>query len=291
VDRQTAERCTILRGLVGSTVHGLNVNDGIEDRDEMGICVEPLDDAMALWDPFEQFIYRTAAEREGRSNARSTGGDLDLTIYSLRKWMRLAIKGNPTILLLLFTSQDQLVSCDELDAELRALTPEIVSRRVQAPFLGYLQAQKQRLTGERGQKRIHRPELEEMYGFDTKYAMHMLRLGFQGVELLSTGQLSLPMREPERSFLLDVRRGRVSEQECLAKAESLEHELDDLATTSILRAEPDEQRVEQWVLEAYRRRWGTRVTHSNGGRSPQLGQSASERNQDSGIRNQDSGLV
>jgi hypothetical protein len=72
VNRETVERCTILRGLVGSTVHGLNVNDGIEDRDEMGICVEPLEDAMALWDPFEQFIYRTAAEREGRDNARST---------------------------------------------------------------------------------------------------------------------------------------------------------------------------------------------------------------------------
>ena len=40
MDRDTAERCTILRGLVGSTVHGLNVNDGIEDRDEMGICVD-----------------------------------------------------------------------------------------------------------------------------------------------------------------------------------------------------------------------------------------------------------
>jgi hypothetical protein len=51
--------------------------------------------------------------------------DLDLTIYSLRKWMRLALKGNPTIL---------------------------------------------------------------------------LRLGYQGVELLTTGQLSLPMREPERSY-------------------------------------------------------------------------------------------
>jgi hypothetical protein len=87
-------------------VHGLNVNDGIEDRDEMGICVEPLEDAMALWAPFEQFIYRTAAEREGRDNARSTAGDLDLTIDSLRKWTRLALKGNPTILLLLFTPDD-----------------------------------------------------------------------------------------------------------------------------------------------------------------------------------------
>jgi hypothetical protein len=46
-------------------VHGLNVNDGIEDRDEMGICVEGLEEAMALWAPFEQFIYRSAAERRG----------------------------------------------------------------------------------------------------------------------------------------------------------------------------------------------------------------------------------
>ena len=222
MNRETAERCTILRGLVGSTVHGLNVNDGIEDRDEMGICVEPLEDAMALWAPFEQFIYRSAAEREGRENARSIAGDLDLTIYSLRKWMRLALKGNPTILLLLFTPDDQLVHCDAFGRELRGLAPQIISRRVQGPYLGYLQAQKQRLTGERGQKRIHRPELEEMYGFDTKYAMHMLRLGFEGVELLTTGRLSLPMREPERSYLLDVRRGKIGEQECLTKAGELE---------------------------------------------------------------------
>jgi len=222
VNREIAERCTILRGLVGSTVHGLNVNDGIEDRDEMGICVEPLQEAMALWAPFEQFIYRSAAEREGRENARSVAGDLDLTIYSLRKWMRLALKGNPTILLLLFTPDDQLVHCDAFGRELRGLAPQIISRRVQGPYLGYLQAQKQRLTGERGQKRIHRPELEEMYGFDTKYAMHMLRLGFEGVELLTTGRLSLPMREPERSYLLDVRRGKIGEQECLTKAGELE---------------------------------------------------------------------
>ena len=133
--------------------------------------------------------------------------------------------------------------------------PQIVSRRVQAPFLGYLQAQKQRLTGERGQKRIHRPELEEMYGFDTKYAMHMLRLGFQGVELLTTGRLSLPMREPERSYLLDVRRGKVGEEECLARAGELEQQLIALETTSSLPDAPDERRVEDWVLDAYRRSW------------------------------------
>lgn len=32
---------------------------------KMGICVEPLEEAMALWAPFEEFIDRTAAEGEG----------------------------------------------------------------------------------------------------------------------------------------------------------------------------------------------------------------------------------
>jgi predicted nucleotidyltransferase len=253
--RNEAEAYTILRGLVGSTVHGLNVNDGIEDRDEMGVCVEPLHEAMSLPEPFEQFIYRTAAEREGRQDARSSAGDLDLTIYSLKKWLRLALKGNPTILLLLFTPADQLVHVEELGTELRGLTPAIVSRRVQAPYLGYLRAQKQRLTGERGQKRVHRPELEEMYGFDTKYAMHMLRLGFQGVELLRTGSLSLPMREPERSYLRDVRLGKVSEQRCLTRADELERELSDLATTSLLPEAPDASKVAGWMVDVYRCRW------------------------------------
>ena len=35
-----AEPNTVLRGLVGSTVHGL-VLSGTDDRDEMGVCVEP----------------------------------------------------------------------------------------------------------------------------------------------------------------------------------------------------------------------------------------------------------
>src|SRR4051794_37761366 len=33
-----------------------------------------------------------------------------------------------------------------------------------------------------------------------------------------TSNLSLPMREPERSYLLDVRRGKISEQECLTQS-------------------------------------------------------------------------
>jgi predicted nucleotidyltransferase len=38
--RRIAEDGLILHGLVGSTVHGLS-NPGTDDRDEMGVCIEP----------------------------------------------------------------------------------------------------------------------------------------------------------------------------------------------------------------------------------------------------------
>jgi hypothetical protein len=37
----------------------------------MGVCVEPFGVPMSLGEPFEQFIYRSAAEREGRQRAHS----------------------------------------------------------------------------------------------------------------------------------------------------------------------------------------------------------------------------
>jgi hypothetical protein len=74
-------------------------------------------------------------------------------------------------------------------------------------YLGYLRGQKERLLGTRGQKRVHRPELDEAHGFDTKYAMHAARLGYQGLELLETGFLTLPMPEPDRSRVMAIRTG------------------------------------------------------------------------------------
>jgi hypothetical protein len=63
------------------------------------------------------------------------------------------------------------------------------------------------------------------------------------------------MREPERSYLLDVRRGKISGQECLTRAGELERELADLERTSALPEAPEEARVQEWVLEAYCRSW------------------------------------
>lgn len=63
-----------------------------------------------------------------------------------------------------------------------------------------------------------------------------------------TGGSGLLMREPARSFLLDVRRGQVSDEERLDQTGELEREIIDLPTASPLQQELDEQRVEQGML-------------------------------------------
>jgi predicted nucleotidyltransferase len=117
--RSIAERTTILRGLVGSSVHGL-VLDGTDDRDEMGVCVG--------FGRFEQWVHRSAAKREGSVGARSRAGDLDLTIYSLRKWARLALQGNPTVLLLLYLPDNAVVIRTGVGQQLQKLAPAFASK-------------------------------------------------------------------------------------------------------------------------------------------------------------------
>ena len=220
----------------------------------MGVCVEPRRFVIGFG-KFEQWVYRSAAEREGRDGARSQAGDLDLTIYSLRKWARLALQGNPTVLLLLYLPDNAVVVRTSVGQQLQKLAPAFASRHAGRRFLGYLEAQRQRLVGERGQRNINRVDLIEQFGYDTKYAMHMLRLGHQGVEFLESGRLTLPMQEPVRSQLMDVRRGRSNLADILEECTQLELRIGALLHTSPLPLEPDLRTVESFVMDTYEGAW------------------------------------
>jgi uncharacterized protein len=248
-DRPMALASCILMCVVGSTVHGLAVKDGVEDLDVMGICCEPPDRVLGLRQ-FEHWVGRTQADGE-----RSSGGDIDAVVYSLRKWARLAAQGNPTVLLPLYAPDDQLLVRSDFGLRLRAMADAFASRQAGLRFLGYSRAQRARLEGRRGQLRVHRPELVERYGFDTKFAGHLLRLSYQGVEYLETGRLTLPVPEPLVSHLCDVRLGRVPLSDVIAESMEVEARLEGLLETSPLPPYPDTDRIDAFLVETYTGWW------------------------------------
>jgi uncharacterized protein len=263
--RRIAEDGMILRVQVGSGVHGTSVT-GQDDRDEMGLCLEPPQFVTGLARVpngtrgqaplvlFEQYERHTAWDRPGGLANRSGAGDLDVIIYSARKWARLALAGNPTVLLVLFVPDEEVVFRNEAGAELVRNAHRFVSRLAAGRFLGYLKAQKAAMTGQAG-AHTNRPELVAVHGYDTKYAMHALRLGLQGIELLTTGRITLPVPAPHRDTLRAVRRGELGLADVLGLVTGAEARLTGLRDSSALPEQPDRPWVDGWLHRSYLSFW------------------------------------
>lgn len=102
-----------------------------------------------------------------------------------------------------------------------------------------------------------RAELERKYGYDTKHAVHLLRLLGMGAEILETGQVHV--YRPDREWLRAVRDGLLSYEELLETAAAYEARLEELCESSPLPDEPDFDTVEALVVELQERfLWETR---------------------------------
>ena len=243
--RNRAIRRSILEVTVGSTVHGTSVDDGLEDLDLMSIVIEQPYTYMGF------SMTDTWVERTKPDGVRSEAGDVDRSMYGLRKFLSLALKNNPTILLAFFVPPKHIRHISKEGEELRALYPHIVSRQAIGPFQGYMKQQHERLLGLRGQRNVTRPELVEAYGYDTKYAGHIIRLGYQGVELLRTGKLTLPMPLAERSEVVRVRTGCYTLAQVSQLIIDAEEKLKRAAIETSLRPYPDREAVQEWMVNTY----------------------------------------
>jgi len=253
-DRETALGAEILRTVVGSGVHGIAI-EGTDDHDEMGVFVEPPDRLFGTGKPFDHYVFRTQPEC-----ARSGPGDTDLVVYSLRKFLRLACKGNPTALLPLYAPAESVLVTTPLGDELRALAPSVLSRQAVHRFLGYLHSQRERLLGQGSRHGVpNRPELVERFGYDTKFASHALRLAYQGLEVARDARLTLPMRDAERERVLAIKRGDVHDlAEVLAEIGRVQAEVEEILATgrSPLPEVADLPAITAWSVQAHRRQWG-----------------------------------
>lgn len=194
------------------------------------------------------FVWSTAGD-----DRRNGPNDVDVTLYSLKKWAVLACKGNPTALHFLFAEGDV---ADPLWKEIVASRRVFLARNCAKQFLGFADDQLKRMTGKKGRgKKGQRLEIEKKYGYDVKAAMHTLRLLYECKEIVSDGVITLP--RPERDFLVRVRTGKYSMEKVLSMAEKLFHECEAAVSESTLQEKIDRVAVSLLVARTYRKAWGT----------------------------------
>jgi predicted nucleotidyltransferase len=232
----------------GSELHGAKVQ-GTDDLDIYGLYIEPPELVVGL-DSMPHFVWSTAG------NERRNGpADVDITLYSLKKWAGLACKGNPTALHFLFTKSTVR---SKIWSEIVVHRHVFLSRSCVPQFLGFANAQLKRISGQLGRgKKGQRPELEEKYGYDVKAGMHAIRLLHECRELVTTGKITLP--RPERDLLIRVRTGKYSMDKVLAMAQEQFVECEDAARASSLPEKIDRDAVSRLLVESYRGAWDSRA--------------------------------
>lgn len=265
---EQAEKGVILKILAGSHVHGLNV--ATSDRDIEAIVVEPIDQMVRIGQPWEdieqvqQFIYCPDAHISDLHRPEECGACVrqpDVKYFSLRKWCRMAANGNPNFLLILFAPKENILAMNALGSQLREMKDLFLSKGAIRSHLGYMQGQRTRMVnhqrefgagGGRGKPRF---ELIEKLGYDTKFAMHLLRLALQGLELATSSTITLPMAAGNRETLLSVRQGKMSLGEVLDWAAFLEAEMKKAFDASALPPQPDLAAIDAWMQKIYLRTW------------------------------------
>jgi hypothetical protein len=198
-------------------------------------------------------------QRTQPEGSRSGPGDIDRTLHPLRRFLYLAASGNPSVLMSLWAP---VLQATEDGLELQGLGQHFVGRHVIPRYRGYMESQAKRLLGIGGGRHGRRgggqrEELIGAHGYDTKYAMHCARLGFQGLELLQTGSLTLPMEGSTAEWLLAVRRGEVPIEEWWNQSLRLDAELEALSDDDSIPEGPNRDVIEEWSVTTHLKIWSS----------------------------------
>lgn len=156
----------ILGGIVGSTAYGLAGQHSDEDR--AGVFIAPLTDLLVERDPTEASIV---------------SHEPDITLHELGKFVRLAVKANPTVSELLWLDHYDVIT-PAGQALVDARGGLLSANAVRNSYVGYAVSQLKRL--ERG---------ETVGKRRAKWGRHCARLHICGQELLRTGELTVNVSE------------------------------------------------------------------------------------------------
>lgn len=214
----------ILKAVTGSRAYGLDTPES--DTDIKGIFVAPTDEILGLfWSDNKATIDRN---------------NPDECYHEVGKFMRLAMKANPTVL-----EQLYLVGYLELTKHGKMLVDNrhhFLSQTIYHSYGGYAISQARKLNA-RGDS--FSSETKNHYA---KHARHCFRLLWQGRELLETGNLTVRVTPEQRKQLFAI--GELPVDDLVNRFEKEFKKFDNIVTK--LPKEPNYNKINEMLLKIRR---------------------------------------
>lgn len=222
----------IYQVLYGSDAYGTTTNDS--DNDIRGIFLPTKEQMLGFYPP------------ECHDWMDESG---DYVFFSLKKFFSLAVKSNPAVFEWLFVPENLIQKMTEEGEMLRKNRGLFLSQEVYYRFKGFAFQEFSsltKLTGQSGEKR--KKQIIEL-GYSPKNAMNVIRLMEQGIELLETGNLTMP--RPNADELRAIKLGQLKYNDVVKRFYELLTHLDSAKEHSNLPLKPQLKEAEELMIKIY----------------------------------------
>jgi len=244
--------------LMGSVAYG--VSGDTSDRDVYGFAIPPREhlfphlagEIAGFGRPHPRFENFQVHHVRDPDALAGKGCEYDFSIYGIPRFFTLCMECNPNMIDSLFTPQDCVLHLTRVGSLVRERRQLFLHKGVWTRFKAYAYAQLHKLRTKNPEGK--RQQLVEQFGFDVKYAYHVVRLLYECEQLLQFADMDL---RRDREHLKAIRRGEVSEADLRAWAASKETQLEALVSRSPLPDQPDEPAIRRLLLECLEEHYGS----------------------------------
>jgi len=186
------------------------------------------------------------------------GRNYDIAIYSIVKYFQLVMENNPNLVDSLFTPSRCVLHRTQIWEMIREKREMFLHKGSWFKFKGYAYSQlnKMRPKFKDGQQVFpqgKRKELVQKYGYDIKFAYHVVRLLCEIEQILTEHTLDL---ERSREQLKSIRRGEWALEEVEKWFAEKEPALEKVYNESTLPHSPDEDAIKELLLNCLEHHYG-----------------------------------
>ena len=186
------------------------------------------------------------------------GKDVDIQLFSIVKYFRLLMDNNPNMLDSIFTKREYVIKCTKVAEMVRLNRKTFIHKGLFHKFIGYSFSQLKKAKSK--DRKGKRKDIVDKYGFDTKFAGHVIRLLDEGEQLLLNGEMDIT-RANEK--IKAINRGDVSLEEIESTFKEKEKYLTKLYEESKLPYSPDEEVIKDLLLRCLEEHFGSLDTIVN----------------------------
>jgi len=254
-----ADNCHYLT-IMGSMAYG--VSSDSSDMDLYGMCIPKkelifphlagkilgFDTDLGRFDQWQQHhvLDESACAGHGRS--------YDIQIFNIVKYFALLADNNPNIIDSLFTPTNCVLHCTQIGTLLRDNRRMFLHKGAWQRFKGYAYSQLKKMDSKEPEEGSKRHALREQFGFDVKFAYHIVRLICEVEQIMAEGDLDLKRNNEQ---LKAIRRGEWTKEQIREFFNAKEKSLEELYHNSKLRYEPDMTKIKTLLLNCLEVHFGS----------------------------------